>query len=177
MELLTFVLVWPFLILTTGLVFITVGDVFLGGIGDSGSPLILYLILLGLIMLLLFGRHKKPTQPSIMEQLEELKRVIIMSSIALLFPILTRYLVGGFSQSIMVIIIALIVSFGLIAVGMFLKSHRVLTYSSIFGGALALIYLYSQLWSLGEGTRIIAAAFGLTMAVSLSIAKLKDKLV
>jgi len=41
---------------------------------------------------------------------------------------------------------------------------------------LVLIYIYFQLWQLGDLSRIIAAAFGLIVAVIVSIIKLKDKL-
>jgi hypothetical protein len=177
MEILMFVLIWPFLILVAGLVFISAGDILFFDSGDFSGMAIARLILAALFLWLIFGHRKKDNPGTIYEQLEELKRIIITASIAFLFPILMQYVVSGFNSSIGVMIVGLLAAFGAITVGMFIKNNYIIATSSIFGGALALVYLYSQLWQLGDGARIVAAAFGLVMAVGLSIAKLKDRLV
>ena len=52
----------------------------------------------------------------------------------------------------------------------------VLAYANIVGGALTIIYLYFQLWSLGQLAQVVATAFGLVVAIVISIVKFKDKL-
>jgi hypothetical protein len=58
--------------------------------------------------------------------------------------------------------------------GLFIKNHKVLRYANVVGGGFIVLYVYAQLWQLGELHRIIAAAIGLTAAVVVSIIKLKE---
>jgi hypothetical protein len=172
MELLAILFIWPFLILAFGLVFITFNDLSSGGF---------WFIILGLLFIagMLVRERNKETQSgpvSPAQQLATLRRLVITFSIALLIPVFTRYLFETFDKSLFVIIIGLILAFGVTIWGMFIKSNQVLLYSNIIGGALTLVYVYSQLWELGGGARVIAAAFGLIVAVLISVIKLKDKL-
>ena len=73
-------------------------------------------------------------------------------------------------------ILGLIVGFGVLVWGMFLKNNRVLTYANILGGIFVIVYLYFQLWSLGQLAQVIASAFGLVVAVAISIVKFREKL-
>lgn len=175
MELLAIVFLWPFLILAAGLVFVALFDVFPAGLGFSWILILLFLFLIAKSR----GKHEdiKMTEA---EQLEVARRFVITFSIALLIPIFIRYLVDAFSQfgqTLPVVIAALIISFGLIGWGMFSKGRFVLMWGNIVGGALSLVYLYALLWDLGDVTRIVAAAFGLLVAVVISVVKLRDKLV
>ena len=175
MEILTIIFLWPFLILAAGLVFVAFFDIFpVGPIGLNFSWIFAILLL---FIVLFRGRKNKPGKPvSELEQLAKLRRFVIIFSISLLVPIFMRYLVLSFNESLVVVIIGLVISFGLISLGIFSKRGRVLMYSNIIGGAFALFYLYSQLWGLGDLPRIIAAGFGLLVAVVISVIKLKDKL-
>ncbi len=73
-------------------------------------------------------------------------------------------------------IVALIFSFGVFLWGLFVKGNRVLTYANVMGGAFAIVYLYFELWNLGQLAQVVAAASGLIIAVTVAIIKFRDKL-
>jgi len=173
MYILTLILLWPLIFFTTGLVFVAFLNLFKGGFAFSS-----FLILL--IIIHSFFQEKKlkesPKELSALEQLESTRRTLLIFSTSLLFPIFIRYLIESFDKSLIVVILGLIIGFTLLVWGMFINHNQVIMYSNIIGGVLAITYLYSQLWALGELARIIATGFGLTVAVAVSIVKLKDKL-
>lgn len=174
MELLAVVFIWPFIILATGLVFVAFSDVFFYGFG--------FLWWLPFLLLFFLVANRKRTSKiegrelAPEEQLQVLRKILVIFSISLLFPIFTRYLVDAFNGSLEVVIASLVVGFAFLTWGIFVKNNSAIMYSNIIGGAFALFYLYTQLWSLGELPRIIAAAFGLIVAVTISIIKLREKL-
>jgi hypothetical protein len=97
-------------------------------------------------------------------------------SIALLLPIFIKYLLELTQNNLGSIIIGLILGFGVLVWGMFLKGNKVLTYANVLGGIFIIVYLYFQLWSLGQLAQIIASAFGLVAAVLISVIKFREKL-
>lgn len=183
MELLIILVAWPFLLLACGIVFIGFSDTLFGGIGSSSDDyaFMMVLFMLGVILAaaIMYGEQskaKKESPESAKAKLLKMKGDVYMFSIALLFPMFIRYVVDAFGKNVYAAIMGIIVSFVSIFVGMGIKNNRVLSYASIAGGTLAMIYLYSILWDLGEGARIIAAAFGLVVAVAVAVIKFKDKL-
>ncbi len=178
MELLAFIFIWPLIIFIAGLTFIAFGDIVYGGGGSEvfaiASSLIWPLLLVYLGIRIFSKKKKTPTNNR--EAFQSLRNFIIGLSLAALFPILIKYILIAFNNSTVAIIISLLLGFGLVILGIFSKQNAILLYSNIAGGALIIIYTYSQLWELGEGARILAAAFGLIIAVVISIVKLKDKL-
>lgn len=178
MEILALVFIWPIIIFALGLTFIAFGDLLSGAhegffvIGMLFSWILPLLLIVGLYQI-----FKKPKPGEQKENpLNKLRKFCIGLSLALLFPLVSKYLIEAMDNSLASIIISLILGFVLVVVGMFMKKNHVLIYSNIVGGALILIYTYGQLWELGQGARVIAAAFGLIVAVAVSIIKLKDKL-
>ncbi|MBI4049488.1 MAG: hypothetical protein HY395_01575 [Candidatus Doudnabacteria bacterium] len=170
MELLVLLLVWPFLILAFGLVFIAFEDLSLG------SGWLLFFISAIVVLIFLVRERNKAKDQSYIQQLKNLREILVIFSISVLLPIFIRYFFDASENSLPVIIAGLVIGFGFIIWGMFIKSHKVLMYSNIVGGTLSVLYVYSQLWDLGSGARVIAAAFGLVVAVVISSIKLKDKL-
>lgn len=170
MGLLALLFVWPFLILAFGLVFVAVDDLSLGN-----GLLLFFITLIATFALLVRGRNNTK-EPDYIQQLKSLRQIVVIFSISALLPIFIRYLFDSFESSLPIILVGLILGFGLMIWGMFVKSHKVLMYSNIIGGAVSVIYVYAQLWDLGSGARVIAAAFGLVVAVIISSIKLKDKL-
>jgi hypothetical protein len=171
MEILAFIFIWPFLILAVGLALIALVDIALL------SSLWVVVPAIVLIWLMLRSRTSpmdKALTP--IQQLELLRANSMIFSIGLLLPIFVRYLMVAAEFSLFSIILTLALGFGAAVWGMFIHNNRVLKYSNLLGGALTIAYAYSQLWSLGDLARIIAAAFGLLAAVAVSIIKLKDKL-
>ena len=171
MELLLFVLIWPLLIFAVGVV----GVVYF----SLKLPVIL---IIALVLALSLSRkfinktvEAVPGQPAT-DQLEAVRGAALVFSIALLWPVFSRFLVEALNGSLAAVIAVLVVGFGLVTWGMFLKSHKSIMYSNIFGGALTIAYAYQQLWELGEGARVAAAAFGLVVAVAVAIVKFRDKL-
>lgn len=174
MEILTIIFIWPFLMLAAGLVFVAFYDIF--PVGPVGLGFSWAFIILLLIVVFRSRKGEKGKPKSEHEQLEKLRKFVVIFSISLLIPIFMRYLVDAFNESLVIVVVGLAIAFGLIGWGIFAKKGTVIMYSNIIGGALALFYLYTQLWDLGDLTRIIAAAFGLLVAVVISVIKLKDKL-
>ena len=172
MELLALVFVWPLLILTLGIVFISASDV-------AGMGLIVPVVVVFLIFLFgLTGRlgEEKYSAGDTVKEADHTRRGSIAFSIALLLPIFIKYLLATTDNSLLAMILGLIVGFGVLVWGMFLKNNRVLTYANILGGIFVIVYLYFQLWSLGQLAQVIASAFGLVVAVAISIVKFREKL-
>ncbi|MDP3986172.1 MAG: hypothetical protein Q8P77_01950 [Candidatus Veblenbacteria bacterium] len=181
MGIFTIIFLWPFMVLAAGLVFVVFGDLF-----DSGGffPFRLFfsfpaLVVFVVALLMIRSRAAKLAQESGQEvsvyQMYMIRRAMLIFSIAILFPTFIRYLVDSMDKNLAVIILALLLAFSFIVWGIFAKSHTTIMYGNIIGGAIALFYLYIQLWDLGEGPRIIAAAFGLAVAVAVSIIKLRER--
>lgn len=171
MEILALVFLWPLLIFAVGLVFISMNDVFPIGLAYGWIFIII-------LLFTVFNKKRGSEKPkSNIEQLEKLRNFLITFSAALLIPLFVRYLTSTFDNSLIIIILSLIFCFCLIVWGMFSQTRKIIMYSNITGGFLALAYLYSKLWELGDLTRIFAAALGLIIAVVISIIKLKDKLI
>ncbi|OHA49528.1 MAG: hypothetical protein A2991_04245 [Candidatus Terrybacteria bacterium RIFCSPLOWO2_01_FULL_58_14] len=176
------VLLWPFLIFAVGLVFVVFSDAMLGGPGPffgMGMGLIFWLLPFALLWFV-FSRNNplraKARTLTASEQLETVRRYAAIFSIALLLPIFVRYIVEFTDKSLAGVILGLVLGFGLAVWGMFLKGHHTIMYANILGGALVLLYVYTQLWALGEAARVIAAGFGLVVAIGIAVVKLKDKL-
>lgn len=168
MEILGLIIIWPFLILAIGLVGIAFFDspYYISGFA---FPLLL------VVVIYLFSLLRKSRGPQTRTQVESLRRALSTISIGFLFPIFVKYLIEGFDTSLLVVIIGLIIGFALTISGLFIK-NKVLRHSNLISGFLTLIYVYFQLWDLGELARVVAAAFGLVVAVVIAIIKLKDKL-
>ncbi|MEY4731460.1 MAG: hypothetical protein RL681_406 [Candidatus Parcubacteria bacterium] len=174
MELLAFVLVWPFLILALGLVGIAAWS-------WSGAfltlPWLWAFILIILVWIVFLGRARNIGQgKSSIEQLALVRRGVIAISIAALLPTFARYAVQSLHTSLPGVIFALIFGFWMMLWGMMMRDRRMLMYGNIIGGAFTVLYAYSWLWELGEFSRIFATAFGLAAAVGIAFFKLKDKL-
>jgi hypothetical protein len=169
MEALAFLAIWPFLILTGGLVFVSVYSL-------QGSFIFLAILFLIAVYVGRDTFHKAAVGATEAEQLEASRRAIVVFSISLLLPIFVRYLVDISNNSLAGIIMGLVVGYVALLWGMFIHGNRVLTYSNIIGGGLTLIYIYLQIWDLGELPRIIASAFGLVVAVTIAFMKLREKL-
>lgn len=167
MEFLYLILIWPILLLTLGIVLISLAD-----LNIPGSGFIMFAAVIYLIVLLAGVRREK----EIFRQLEVLRFQVATFSIAILLPLFIRYLLLTAKDSLLITLAALASSFLMIIFGMFIKRHKVLAYANIVGGGLSLLYVYVKLWDLGELTRIIAAAAGLIIAVIISIIKLRERL-
>jgi hypothetical protein len=171
MELLALVIVWPLLLLITGLVFISASNV--------SSVLIMFPLVVVLLVFLfrlnqqLGGTAEVKTE---LEDLDHARRGVIAFSIALLLPIFIKYMLAVSGNTLPIIILGLIFGFGSLVWGMFIKGNKVLSYANITGGGLVIIYLYFQLWSLGQLAQIVAAAFGLVFAIVVSVVKFREKL-
>ena len=172
MELLGLVFLWPLLFLVLGVVFISTSDA-------AGFGLILpALVVFGIFMFGLTGKlgEERGHKVDGVGNLDHARRGIISFSIALLLPIFVKYLLAITGSDLPGMILGLILGFGTLVWGMFLKNNRVLSYANILGGLLAIVYLYFQLSTLGQLAQVVAAAFGLVVAVIISIIKFKDKL-
>lgn len=169
MELLGLILIFPFIVLIIGFVFISAWNI-------SGLFIVPIAILL---FIFLFGLRDRLGGSGIKTELEDLDRVRRGAStfaIALLLPMFTKYLLAVSGKDLPIMILGLIFGFGVLILGMFIKNNKVLAYANSLGGALTIIYLYVQLWSLGQLAQIIATAFGLAVAVVISIIKFREKL-
>ncbi|HEX5429944.1 MAG TPA: hypothetical protein VFX17_02575 [Patescibacteria group bacterium] len=176
MGIIAILFLWPFLIIALGLVFVAFGSLF--NIGLAWLFIFLALILLFILISQQNNHHfaSTKTRMTSWEELHVLREMVITMSISLLIPIFTRYLLDSFHKNLISVIAGLIIGFSLTTWGMFIKNNKVLMYSNIFGGSLTIIYVYVQLWELGSLARVIAAAFGLIAAVTISTIKLKEKL-
>lgn len=157
---------WPFLILIGGVVVIALMDTAIGGF--FFMPLVLFGILF-------FFMHTARSAGGGRDA-EAVRRAVVTLSIAALLPVFIRYFVRVADYSLAVILIGLVLGFGLAVWGMLMKGNRVLMHANLVGGAIVLVYIYTQLWALGEGARIVAAAAGLIIAVVVSVIKLREKL-
>ena len=172
MELLALVFVWPLLILVLGVVFISTSDA--AGMGLVVPAIIVFCVFLfGLAGRL--GEDKK-TEVDTIGDVDHARRGSVAFSIALLLPIFVKYLLATTNNNLGAMILGLVVGFGVLVWGMFLKGNRVLTYANILGGIFVIVYLYFQLWTLGQLAQVIAAAFGLIVAVVIAVVKFREKL-
>lgn len=170
MEMLGLVLLWPLLILVIGLVF-------LSATSTAGGFIILPLIVVFCIFAFGFKDQLGATKSTVPgEELDQTRRGVVAFSIALFLPIFVKYLLSVSGGDLPAMIIGLIFGFGILIWGMFIKDNHVLAYANITGGILTVIYLYFQLWSLGQLAQVVATAFGLVVAVAVSIIKFRDKL-
>lgn len=169
MEPLTLVLAWPLLFLVFGVVLIALGEI--GFMSFMVWPIIIVLLFI------VFGRARKSSgAPNDIDKLEDTRRWLVVLSIAAFLPLLMRYLLLFSQKSLTVIIAGLLAGFGLTIWAMFIKNNQVVTRANLIGGGITIVYIYFQLWNLGQGARIIAAAVGLIVAVTISIIKLRDRL-
>lgn len=170
MEILALAFLWPVLIFVVGFVFISSWSV-------SGGFLLMPAILL--FVILIFGVKNRLGEIGVTQDLKDLDRMrrgIAAFSIALLLPIFVKYLLAVSGNNLSTVILGLVLGFGVVIWGMFMKRNKVLTYASLMGGAFVIIYLYGQLWTLGEFAQIVATAFGLAVAVAISVVKFREKL-
>lgn len=175
MELLLAIILWPFVVFAVGLALILLFDV--SGPGIFGAFSAFWWVLLLVVLVVMGRKNKLSGKPqTAYEQLETTRQFAIIASIALLLPIFVRYLFKVFDSGLPAAILGLMLGFGVAAWGMFIKGHKAVTYGNIIGGAIIILYVYAQLWNMGDVARIIAAAFGLGAAVVVSVIKLKDKL-
>ncbi len=172
MEFLGLVLIWPLLILVVGLVLISSSSVAGGAI--AVPVIIVFLIFAFGLKDKLGTEDSASTDPN--EQLDQTRRAVVAFSIALFLPIFVKYLLSVSGSDLPAMILGLIFGFGTLIWGMFIKNNGVLMYANIVGGAFVVIYLYSQLWSLGQLAQVVATAFGLVVAVAVSIIKFREKL-
>lgn len=173
MEILGLVLLWPLLILVIGLAFISVSSVWTG--------LMVFPVFVVLLIFLVglkgsFGETTIKGTATPGADLDRTRRSIIAFSIALFLPIFVKYLLSVSGGDLPAMILGLVFGFAILIWGMFVKDNRVLNYANIVGGAFVIIYLYFQLWSLGQLAQVVATAFGLVVAVVISIIKFRDKL-
>ena len=172
MRTLAFVILWPFLIFAIAVSFIAFSDLDFTG----------WWVILLVISLFLISPFKKTVvgdRPVISptEQLEVIRQSAVTFALALLAPVFIRYLIETFHTSLAAVIGGLIYGFALVVWGMFIKNNRAIAWGNIVGGALTLLYVYSQLWQLGELARVYAAGFGLVVAVAVSVIKLRKRLI
>jgi hypothetical protein len=176
MEILGLVLLWPLLVLVVGLAFISASSV---------SNAIIVLPVFVVFLIFVFGLQGKLGTGEVphgavttqTEDLDKARRGVVAFSIALFLPIFVKYLLSVSGGDLTAMILALVFGFAILIWGMFVKDNRVLTYANIIGGAFVIIYLYFQLWSLGQLAQVIATAFGLVVAVAISIIKFREKLI
>ena len=170
MELLGFALVWPLIVLIIGFVFISSADV--------AGWLILLVFLFFLAMIVGVRTAIAPSEAGMTEaeQLDQVRRASVAFSVALLLPIFVKYMLDASGTTLPAMILALAIGFGVLVWGIFTKGNRVLSYANCIGGAFTIIYLYFQLWTLGQLAQIVATAFGLVVAIAISVIKFRDKL-
>ncbi len=184
MELLALVIVWPFLIFATGLIFIAFSTSFTSYDGYSGFEMmgglvnLLFWVFLFFLIYLIATRHSRKNFSHLtpIQQLSVFRSWTITFSIALILPIFVRYIVDALNHSLLSIIAGIVIGFSVILWGMFMKVNNTIMYGNVFGGALILFYVYFQLGDLGEFARIVAAGISLAFAVFIAVIKFKDKL-
>lgn len=170
MELLAVALLWPLLLLLVGFVFIS---------GWNISGLLILPIVVIFFIFAFGGNVRLGSAPGIgdeRQQLDRTRRGMVAFSIALLLPMFVEYLLKVSGNNLPTMILALVFGFGAVIWGMFIRHNKVLAYANITGGALTIVYLYFQLWSLGQLAQIVATAFGLVVAIVISVIKFRDKL-
>jgi len=170
MELLGLALIWPLLLLLVGFVFISSAN--------AAGLLTFFVFLFFLVMILGVRTVLQPVQGSASnaDQLDQIRRAAAAFSIALLLPIFVKYMLDVYPGNLPTMILGLVIGFGALVWGMFAKGNRVITVANCIGGALTIIYLYFELWTLGQLAQMIATAFGLAVAILISVIKFRDKL-
>jgi hypothetical protein len=171
MEILAAALLWPFLLLLVGFVFV---------FGSSISGMFLFPMALAFLVIVFgmrneLGGDSRATDAA--NDLDKIRRGAVVFSIILLLPMFTKYLLAASSDSLLMMILGLLFGFGVIVWGMLMKNNKVLSSANVVGGVLTIIYLYFQLWNLGQLAQVIATAFGLVAAVVISVIKFRDKLI
>ncbi len=170
MELLGLALMWPLIVLVVGFVFISSADA-------AGVMTVLVFFFL---IIMVFGVRTvtKPEKGALSEgqQLDQVRRSTIAFSIAFLLPIFVKYMLDASGDTLAAMILALAMGFGALVWGIFIKNNKVMAYANSIGGAFTVIYLYFQLWTLGQLAQIVATAFGLVIAIVISVVKFRDKL-
>jgi hypothetical protein len=169
MGFLALALMWPLLFLIIGFVFVSAWSV-------SGFLFAPAIILFFIIVFGLKGQIAGSGPRTELENLDRVRRGAATFSIALLPPMFVKYLLAVSGNDLSTMILGLIFGFGVIIWGMFIKHNKVLAYANSIGGALSIIYLYIQLWSLGQLAQIVATAFGLLVAIIVSVVKFREKL-
>ncbi len=173
MEILGLVLLWPLLILVVGLVFISATSVWTG---FMVLPVFVALVFFMLGLQDRLGAAAVPSGASTEEDLDKSRRGVVAFSLALFLPVFVKYLLIVSGNDLPAMILALVFGFAILIWGMFVKGNRVLSYANIVGGAFVIIYLYFQIWTLGQLAQVVATAFGLVAAVAISLIKFRDKL-
>lgn len=166
-ELLALVFIWPFLILTIGLIII---------VGLTGVFSSFFLILLPILLIPIVSFLGGKNVSTLQDNLIQTRRSVITLSIAVLLPLFAHYVLSFLNYSLIAMLAGLVFGFFLVVSAIFIRGNKVLTLSNGIGGALVLLYMYSKLWELGPEARVIAAAFGLVVAVAISFIKFRDKL-
>jgi hypothetical protein len=172
MEALALVIAWPLLVFFIGFLVIAVlGASTFDALNVFALPLII------VIALFLFARsrNKAPGTSSLMQS-RQMQSFVVSLSIGLLVPLFIYELLKSADRNLFAMIIALIVGFGFMVWGMFIKDNAALRRANLIGGALTVVYAYTQIWSLGDAARVVAAAIGLVVAVTIGVIKFKDKL-
>lgn len=175
MEILGLVLLWPLLVILVGLAFISASSVWTG-LMVLPVFIVLLVFLFGLQGKLGAGEFQRGAAIDRQEDLDKTRRGVVAFSIALFLPIFVKYLLVVSGNDLTAMILALVFGFAILIWGMFVKNNRVLTYANIVGGAFVIVYLYFQIWTLGQLAQVVATAFGLVVAVAISIIKFRDKL-
>jgi hypothetical protein len=171
MEVLFLVMLWPLLVLTLGIVFISVND--LSGMFLLPAALVFLVVAFG--MRDRFGLTGGVKSEK--EELDEVRGGSIAFSIGLLIPIFIKYFLEAFKTSLLSFVICILLGFGVLVWGMFVKNYKIIKYANVIGGIISIVYLYSKLWSMGQLAQIIGSAAGLIIAVLVSVLKFKEKLV
>ena len=170
MELLAVVLLWPLLILVLAVVVLS------GYTVGGGSFAFLMIVVFFILAFGIKGKLGNPSTAFEADSLDAFRRGIVAFSVGLLLPMWVKYLLSASNNNLIAIIVGLIVGFGVLTWGMFIKDYKVLTYANIIGGVLIVAYLYFQLWNLGPLAQVVGAAFGLVVAVTIAAVKLREKL-
>ncbi|MFA6253313.1 MAG: hypothetical protein WCV69_03520 [Patescibacteria group bacterium] len=133
MDILTFIFIWPLLIFSVGLIFISFSDVMwsgdLGGVIGMILGNFLWIFLL-IWIIRSFTHKKKPAQHT---ELFQVRNALLIFSISAMFPIFIRYLIDAFENSLLVMIISMVVAYVFTVWGIFMKQRSVIMYSNIFG--------------------------------------------
>lgn len=174
MEALLFVLAWPLIILVVGFLFIAYFSVW--GVLSGGWQFLLMPFALAFLIWFMSEMRRKVTAKDLKGQSLAAQSLMVSISAGVLVPLFARELLIAADRALVGMIITLLLGFGLFVWGVFIKGNTTLRRANVIGGFLTVIYSYTQLWELGQGARIIAAAIGLIIAIVIGVARFKDKL-